>query len=154
MSGCYNGLQAISKEKIGEHVIYVHCYAHTLNLVLSDSAGASVQVFKLFDSFEKLYSLFRKSQKIHDLFEFTQNKLKVISLKRVTTVRWSSQKFSLQAFPQRYESIMYLLETVSADTSFEGNQRSTSEGFIECSKQSSLLLQRTFSKRSSLLLAL
>ncbi|XP_046844763.1 uncharacterized protein LOC124438631 [Xenia sp. Carnegie-2017] len=26
MSGCYNGLQAIVKEKIGNHIIYVHCY--------------------------------------------------------------------------------------------------------------------------------
>ena len=33
MSGCYNGLQAIIKEKVGEHVAFVHCYAHTLNLV-------------------------------------------------------------------------------------------------------------------------
>eukprot|EP00794_Sanderia_malayensis_P013730 gene13730-15162_t len=62
MSGCYNGLQAIIKEKVGDHVVYVHCYAHTLNLVLSDSAGASVEVIKLFDNLEKLYNLFRKSR--------------------------------------------------------------------------------------------
>ena len=95
MSGCYNGLQAIIKEKIGEHVVYVHCYAHTLNLVFSDSACASVQVIKLFDNLEMLYNLFKKSQKIHNLFESTQNNLKVISLKRVTTVRWSFREFSV-----------------------------------------------------------
>eukprot|EP00112_Aurelia_sp_Birch-Aquarium-sp1_P018848 Seg4565.5 transcript_id=Seg4565.5/GoldUCD/mRNA.D3Y31 product="Zinc finger MYM-type protein 1" protein_id=Seg4565.5/GoldUCD/D3Y31 len=72
MSGCYNGLQAIIKEKVGDHAVYVHCYAHTLNLVLSDSACASVQVIKSFDNLEKLYNLFRKSQKIHDLFESIQ----------------------------------------------------------------------------------
>ena len=59
MSGCYNGLQANIKEKVGEHVVYVHCYAHTLNLVQSDSTGASVQVIKLFDNLEKLHNLFR-----------------------------------------------------------------------------------------------
>ena len=72
MSGCYNGLQAIIKEKVGAHVVYVHCYAHTLNFVLSDSAGASVEVIKLFDNLEKLYNLFRKSQKIHNLYEAMQ----------------------------------------------------------------------------------
>ena len=36
MKGCYNGLQAILKKKIGKHVLYVHCYAHSLNLVLKD----------------------------------------------------------------------------------------------------------------------
>ena len=134
MSGCYNGLQAIIKEKVGDHVVYVHCYAHTLNLVLSDSAGASVQVIKLFDNLEKLYNLFLKSQKIHDLFESIQKekKLTVISLKSINTVRWSSREFSLKAFLQRYDSIMCVLETVSADTSFEGNQRSTSAGLMEC----------------------
>ena len=43
MSGCYNGLQAIIKQKVGDHVVFVHCYAHMLNLVLSDSAGIAVQ---------------------------------------------------------------------------------------------------------------
>ena len=105
MSVCYNGLQAIIKEIVGEHVVYIYCYAHTLNLVLSNSTGASVQVFKLFDNLEIMYNLFRKSQKIHNLFKSTQNKLKVISLKRVTTVRWSSREFNLQAFLQRFVCI-------------------------------------------------
>ena len=30
MSACYNGLQAIIKENIGSHVIYIHCCAHAL----------------------------------------------------------------------------------------------------------------------------
>ena len=58
MSGCYNGLQAIIKEKIGSHVIYVHCYAHTLNLVLADSASVSINVISMFSNLEKLYVLF------------------------------------------------------------------------------------------------
>ena len=134
MSGCYRGLQAIIKEKVGDHVVYVHCYAHTLNLVLSDSAGASVQVIKLFANLEKLYNLFRKSQKIHDLFESIQKekKLNVTSLKRINTLRWSSREFSLKEFLQRYECTMSVLETVAADTSFEGNQRRTSAGLVEC----------------------
>ena len=50
MSGCNNGLQAIIKEKIGSHVLYVHCYPLTLNLVLSDSAGVAINVISLFSN--------------------------------------------------------------------------------------------------------
>ena len=39
MSGCYNGLQAVVHRRI---VIYVHCYVHTLNLVLSDTAAVAI----------------------------------------------------------------------------------------------------------------
>ena len=39
MNCCYNGLQAIIKEEVGDHVIYVHCYAHSLNLVLKDTVA-------------------------------------------------------------------------------------------------------------------
>ena len=89
MSGCYNGLQSIIKDKIGSHVVYVHCYAHTLNLVLSDFASAAIDVISLFGNLEKVYALFSRSQKIRSLFEDIQKdeRLKVLTLKRVNTVR-------------------------------------------------------------------
>ena len=49
MTGKYNGLQALIKSCVGEHVIFTHCYAHSLNLVLSDSSCISLQISKLFD---------------------------------------------------------------------------------------------------------
>ena len=61
MSGCYNGLQAIIRHEIGKHVVYTHCYAYTLNLVLSDSASSAIDVSCFFDNLEKVYSLFSKS---------------------------------------------------------------------------------------------
>ena len=53
MSGCYNGLQSIIKVKIGSHVVYVHCYAHTLNLVLSDSASAAMMLFPFLETWRR-----------------------------------------------------------------------------------------------------
>ena len=47
MSGCYNGLQAITKEKVGEHVAFLHCNADTLSLVLFDSASVAFPVISL-----------------------------------------------------------------------------------------------------------
>ena len=95
MSGKYNGLQAKFKELAGERVIFVHCYAHTLNLVLSDAACASLDVAKLFQNLQALYVIISKSQSIHQLFEDCQKELKlpIRSLKRINTVRWSAREY-------------------------------------------------------------
>ena len=133
MSGCYNGLQAIIKEKVGKHVAFVHCYAHiTLNLVLSDSASVAVQVISLFNELEAVYVLFSKTQRIHDLFEAVEleDNLKVLSLKRLNTVRWHSREFGLKVFLSRYDCILSVLETVALDVSFDGNPRKTSAGLL------------------------
>ena len=132
MSGCYNGLQAIIKEKVGEHVAFVHCYAHALNLVLSDSASVAVPVISLFNDLEALYVLFSKTQRIHDLFETVQREenLKVLSLKRLNTIRWHSRKSCLKVLLSRYDCILSVLDTVALDFSFDGNPRKTSAGLL------------------------
>jgi hypothetical protein len=129
MSGCYNRLQAIMRDEMGSHVVYTHCYAHTLNLVLSDSAGAAINVISLFSNLKKTYTLFSQSEKIHSMFETTQKdqKLKVLSLKRINTVRWSSREFSLKVFLSRYDCVIKVLGEVSAESSFSTNQRATAE---------------------------
>ena len=53
--GKCNGLQAKFKSFAGEHVIFVHCHAHTLNLVLGDTACASLDVAKLFGKLQALH---------------------------------------------------------------------------------------------------
>ncbi len=132
MSGCYNGLQAIIKEKVGKHVAFVHCYAHTLNLVLSNSASVAGQVISLFNELEALYVLFSKTQRIHDLFEAVQleDNLKVLSLKRLNTAHWHSREFCLKVFLSRYDCILSILETVASDVSFDGNPGKTSTGLL------------------------
>ncbi len=132
MSCCYNGLQAIIKEKVEKRVAFVHCYAHMLNLVLSDSASVAVHVISLFNELEALYVLFSKTQRIHDLFDAVQleDNLKVLSLKRRNTVRWHSHEFCLKVFLWRYDCILSVLETVASDVSFDGNSQKTSAGLL------------------------
>ena len=133
MSGEYHGLQALIKEHIGEHVIFIHCYAHTLNLVPSDTASVSIHVSKLFDNLEKLYNMFRKSQPIHEMFERKQKDmgLDVLSIKRINTVRCNSREFSLRAFIDRYESVTSVLEEISGNTSFKSETRVTATGLLD-----------------------
>ncbi|CAB4011234.1 zinc finger MYM-type 1-like [Paramuricea clavata] len=117
MRGCYNSLQAIIKDKVGKHVAFVHCYAHT-----SDSASVDVQVISLFNDLEALYVLFSKTQRIHDLFEAVQleENLKVLSLKRLNTVRWHSLELCLKVLLSRYDCILSILETVALDSLIDG----------------------------------
>ena len=112
MSGCYNGLQALVKRNVGNHVAYVHCYAHVLNLVLSDAAGVAINVISLFGDLEKIYNLFSKSHRVHSLFENTlkDESLKLFSVKRLNTVRWSAREFCLNTFFTRFDCIVKVLE--------------------------------------------
>ena len=66
LSGRYNGLEASFKELAGEqHIIFVDCYAHTLNLVLGDTASAYLDVSKLSENLKVLYVMVPNSQLIH-----------------------------------------------------------------------------------------
>ena len=141
MSGCYNGLQAIFRKEFGSHIVYTHCYAHTLNLVLSDSASTAINVTSLFSDLEKTYTLFSQSEKIHSMFESVQKvqNLKVLSLKRVNTVRWNSREYSLKVFLLRYDCVKKVLEDVVAETSFSQMQRATAEGLLESFEKKQIL---------------
>ena len=60
MSGAIGGVQAKFRDKHPE-AIYVHCYAHQLNLVLCHTCHAVPEASDLFDKLQSLYSFFSKS---------------------------------------------------------------------------------------------
>ena len=126
MSGRYNGLQAIIKEKIGKHVLYVHCHAHSLNLVMSDSVGADMNVGILFDSLGALHNLFNRCHKVHEYFEKAKKNegIQVLTVKRLNTVRWSSREICLHIFDKGYDVIMKVLKDVSEDSAIDEKHQS------------------------------
>ena len=91
--------------RINPNILYVHCYAHCLNLVISDAAAISVDVVTLFGNLEALYLLFTRSPNVHGLFEDVQRSqgCAIRSLKRLNTVRWSAREMCLSTFLERYE---------------------------------------------------
>ena len=131
MSGRYNGLQTKFKELAGEeHIIFVHCYAHTLNLVLGDTASASLDVPKLLKNLQALYVMVSKSQPIHQVFEDCQEEMQlpIRSLKRINTVRWSGREFCQDMGLKRYDSVMLMLEKITDSIAFDADRRSTADG--------------------------
>ena len=132
MSGCYGGLQALIKDQINRNILYIHCYAHTLNLVLADSAAIAVDVVTLFGNLETLYVLFSRSHKVHNVLESIQlsHGLPIRSLKRLNTVRWNAREMCLWTLLDRYESILEALDIVHTDTSFDTKHRSEAAGLL------------------------
>ena len=104
MSGCNSGVQALITEKYPQ-AIYVHCYAHRLNLVLVDVAK---QVHSASDFFALLQSVyvFLSSFKTHEIFLSAQKACgaREIRLKKLSETRWSC----------RFDTISLILATFSA----------------------------------------
>lgn len=74
MSGTVGGVQAHFKKKNPE-AIYVHCYAHELNLILCHTCRAVSETVEFFNMFESLHSFFSASLlNLHKFME-TQKKL-------------------------------------------------------------------------------
>ena len=132
MSGCYNGLQSLIQTRINPNILYVHCYAHCLNLVISDAAAISVDVVTLFGNLEALYLLFTRSPKVHGLFEDVQRSqgYAIRSLKRLNTVRWSAREMCLSTFLERYECILQTLDQIQTELSFDLKHRSEAAGLL------------------------
>ena len=61
MSGKYNGVQALVKEKFGAVAEYVPCYAHSLNLVGAWTAQSCPEIVQFFDFVENIFVFFAAS---------------------------------------------------------------------------------------------
>ena len=71
MSGCKNGLSTlVTKEN--NKAIYIHCYAHKLNLALEDSCSRIKYIHDNLDTVNKLHDSVEGSGQRHGLFSIIQ----------------------------------------------------------------------------------
>ena len=66
MSGCCTGIQQRIKQVVPQ-AVYVHCYAHCLNLVLVDTTKIVPEATEFFALMEALY-VFISTSKVHLLY--------------------------------------------------------------------------------------
>ncbi|XP_050065690.1 zinc finger MYM-type protein 1-like, partial [Aphis gossypii] len=113
MRGNYNGLQSLIKE-INPHAIYVWCWAHRLNLVITDVVSSGINAMDMFGNLEKLYDLINSSKirvKYYEQFQKERYKKKQIRrIKRVTTTRWMSFSYALDVVLSTYLAVLDTLE--------------------------------------------
>ena len=101
MSGCRNGLN----KKIKQHAkkaVFVHCYAHQLNLSLQNSCNEIKKVRNVLDTLNSLHEFIEASSKIHAKFQTIQGK-NGQTLKHLSDTRWASRSGALSAMRNTFK---------------------------------------------------
>ena len=114
MSGELSGVQAQLK-KIYPCLIYIHCVAHHLNLVIVNSLSkCCAEILTIVD---KLHSVFN-SAKTNDVFAKIQkeNKVNAHAVPERSETRWSPMFYVLDILCSRYQEILLTLFKRGNDT--------------------------------------
>lgn len=111
MASSLNGVQAKIREKIPE-AIFMHCYAHKLNLVLSQSARSIPECQVFFKTVEGLSSFFNKSTKRTKLLDEVVKR----RLPRAAPTRWSSHSRLVQTINHHYSDLRTMFQSIILQT--------------------------------------
>lgn len=115
MSGSCTGVQQRIKAH-APNAIYIHCYAHCLNLALVDCVRNVQDACEFFALMELLY-VFMSSAKVHVLYVAKQKELhpskKIRELQRLCDTRWACRYFAVDAVCSTYDSVIGTLEDIS-----------------------------------------
>ena len=97
------------------NIIYIHCYAHTLNLVLVDCAKVVQSVWEFFCLLEQLY-VFVSTTKAHVTSMAKQNELhpgkQPLQLQALSDTCWACRSGAVNAVCCTYDCILATLREV------------------------------------------
>ena len=114
MSGRCSGVQKKIKE-VAPQAIYIHCYAHTLNLVLVDAVKSIQCASEFFALLEMLY-VFLSSSKANAIYLEKQSKLypheQPMRLPRLSDTWWASRHLFVNMVCCRYDCLIATLEDI------------------------------------------
>lgn len=127
MSGKDNGVQKLFRDKVGNPCIFVHCYAHRLNLVLSVTATSLQPANEFFTLIRKTISFINHSIKRKAVFKDRQEKdptkSNVLVLPDLCEHKWNFRERSVSVVHSRYKHVLETLavieETGKPDERFE-----------------------------------
>jgi hypothetical protein len=77
MSGKNAVVQAILRQNYAPSAIYVHCYAHQLNLVICDVSKVVPYLPEFYSILSKIHSYFSRSSVTNEWFKSVQKELKL-----------------------------------------------------------------------------
>ncbi|KAM8972044.1 zinc finger MYM-type protein 1-like [Pelodytes ibericus] len=117
MSGASGGVQAKFK-KYHPEAIYVHCYAHELNLILCHTCKAIKDAKDFFNTMENLYAFFSTSLINHQKFKDVQSTLglKPGELVQLYETRWSCQIRSVNTLVTNFAAVYKCLSGMKSST--------------------------------------
>ena len=125
MSGIHKGLAARMKET-SPFALYIHCYAHLLNLAIQDTMANIEPLRHTLATIQSLYNFLEGSPKRHALFHKIKvnGKSIVLTLKSLCVTRWSCHKDAVEAIFRELEAIVEALLTLAEDTDTKIYKRS------------------------------
>ena len=119
MSGVRNGVQALMKRE-AEDCLYVHCFAHSLNLCVQDVAKKCDLVRNCMEFIFSLVQLTRFSPKRLSLFERLRKEVTFSdgdssltpSLRTLCPTRWTVRHSAINSILVNYQALISTLEVV------------------------------------------
>lgn len=137
MSGQYNGLQAQIKANAPGSV-YTWCYAHVLNLVVSDGTENIVKCKTFFGLLNRTACFMTESYKRHSVWKGKLNEGKFKSLKKISNTRWWSKAKALETLfgsssdqsNELYTTLLVVLHFIATSNNFDAKTSSEAQSLI------------------------
>ena len=118
MSGRLNGLAAKFSSEVPE-AIYVHCTAHSLDLVVQEWLRTLPGILCTLETVKEVYNLLEGSAKRHAVFEACRNATNntLSNLRPLCPTRWIMRGSAIHSLLENYESVIVSLNVISKDKS-------------------------------------
>ena len=117
MSGIHKGVAARMKECC-PRAVYVHCYAHVLNLALQDTMSEIEPLRNALGTLQSLYNFLEASPKRHAVFSSVKvdgNFITNLTLKSMSETRWSCRWEAVKAIYEQIRKVIRALLILSDD---------------------------------------
>ncbi|CAH2285606.1 zinc finger MYM-type 1-like, partial [Pelobates cultripes] len=119
MSGKYNGMQALIREK-NPLAEYIPCCAHSLNLVGQNAVNCCPIAVSFFNFVQQLYCFFSSSTHRWNLLTNRFKTCGIPTLKRLADTRWSAHHDAVNALQKGYTTIKEVLANILTDENTKG----------------------------------
>jgi len=137
MSGEHQGLQARIKDEAPKPV-YVHCYAHCLNLVLVDAMKRNKTARNFFGTLESLYCFIRHSTYRHTSFRTLQHEFETatedatggLTMKSLCETRWECRYEAVRAMQANLQVVVKLLDALIEENSSQAKALADARGLL------------------------
>jgi hypothetical protein len=111
MSGQFKGLSA-RLSSISPLAIYVHCYAHRLNLAVESSCNQIKDVRDIISIVQALYVFIEGSPKRHAQFESINENDSFLTLKKLCATRWACRHEAFKALCLSFSTVIKFLKVI------------------------------------------
>lgn len=133
MAGEFTGVQARCKE-VNPSIMYVHCYAHCLNLALVSACTNHKEnpvVFDFFGIVQLIFNFIEGSPKRHAVFEdiVKQTNTKLKTLKSLSETRWACRSEAVSVIHAQLGAIVQAIEECTENAS-DSKGRAKGKGLL------------------------